>query len=193
MEPIKCVVVGDHDCGKTEFLISYKTGQYPQDYKPMVFNNDAVTVTIGGKPYTLALFDTSGQEDYEKLRLLPFRQADVILVLFSVIIPSSFDNAKEKWIPVIRHHCPNVPYLLVGTEIEKRTDPETLDRLKKKRKSIVSNEEGRAMAVKVLARKYLECSVVTQEGLKNVFDEAILAALEPPGKQNFFMICIVLL
>ena len=51
---------------------------------------------IGGEPYTLGLFDTAGQEDYDRLRPLSYPQTDVFLVCFSVISPSSFENVKEK-------------------------------------------------------------------------------------------------
>ena len=52
------------------------------------------------------LFDTAGQEDYDRLRPLSYPQTDVFLVCFSVVKPDSFENVKEKWIPEIRHHCP---------------------------------------------------------------------------------------
>ena len=48
---------------------------------------------IGGEPYTLGLFDTAGQEDYDRLRPLSYPQTDVFLVCFSVVNPSSFENA----------------------------------------------------------------------------------------------------
>ena len=61
-----------------------------------MFDNYAVTVMIGGEPYTLGLFDTAGQEDYDRLRPLSYPQTDVFLVCFSVVNPSSFENVKEK-------------------------------------------------------------------------------------------------
>ena len=61
-----------------------------------VFDNYAVTVMIGGEPYTLGLFDTAGQEDYDRLRPLSYPQTDVFLVCFSVVSPSSFENVREK-------------------------------------------------------------------------------------------------
>jgi cell division control protein 42 len=61
-----------------------------------VFDNYAVTVTIGDVPYTLGLFDTAGQEDYDRLRPLSYPQTDVFLVCFSVVSPSSFENVREK-------------------------------------------------------------------------------------------------
>jgi len=51
---------------------------------------------IGGEPYTLGLFDTAGQEDYDRLRPLSYPQTDVFLVCFGVVSPSSFENVKEK-------------------------------------------------------------------------------------------------
>ena len=60
------------------------------------------------------LFDTAGQEDYDRLRPLSYPQTDVFLVCLSVVSPSSFENVREKWVPEITHHCPKTPFLIVG-------------------------------------------------------------------------------
>lgn len=116
---------------RTCLLISYTTNKFPSEYVPTVFDNcesmsicdichrahetveDAVTVMIGDDPYTLGLFDTAGQEDYDRLRPLSYPQTDVFLVCFSVTSPASFENVKEKWFPEVHHHCPGVPCLIV--------------------------------------------------------------------------------
>lgn len=75
--------------------------QFPSEYVPTVFDNYAVTVMIGEDPYTLGLFDTAGQEDYDRLRPLSYPQTDVFLVCFSVTSPASFENVREKWFPEV--------------------------------------------------------------------------------------------
>jgi cell division control protein 42 len=135
---------------------------------------------IGGEPYTLGLFDTAGQEDYDRLRPLSYPQTDVFLVCFSVVSPSSFENVKEKWVPEITHHCQKTPFLLVGTQIDLRDDAGTIEKLAKNKQKPITLEQGEKLAKELKAVKYVECSALTQKGLKNVFDEAILAALEPP-------------
>jgi len=112
LQTIKCVVVGDGAVGKTCLLISYARNEFPLKYVPTVFDNYAVTVTIGEEPYTLGLFDTAGQEDYDRLRPLSYPSTDVFLVCFSTVLPSSFENVKEKWAPELKHRCPKTPFLL---------------------------------------------------------------------------------
>ncbi|KAI9826330.1 MAG: Rho GTPase [Thelocarpon impressellum] len=190
---LKCVVVGDGAVGKTCLLISYTTNKFPAEYVPTVFDNYAVTVMIGDEPYTLGLFDTAGQEDYDRLRPLSYPQTDVFLVCFSVMAASSFENVKEKWFPEVQHHCPDVPCLLVGTQVDLRPDPtekfgdgrlNAWEQLKRDKKEPVSTARGKDMAKELHAVKYVECSAMTQFKLKDVFDEAIVAALEPPMKHS---------
>ncbi|VDN23785.1 unnamed protein product [Gongylonema pulchrum] len=164
MQTIKCVVVGDGAVGKTCLLISYTTNKFPSEYVPTVFDNYAVTVMIGGEPYTLGLFDTAGQEDYDRLRPLSYPQTD--------------------WVPEIAHHCTKTPFLLVGTQIDLRDDPLYIEKLAKIKQRPISFELGEKLAKELKAVKYVECSALTQKGLKNVFDEAILAALEPPAQEK---------
>uniref|UniRef100_A0A673U7R1 Cell division control protein 42 homolog n=1 Tax=Suricata suricatta TaxID=37032 RepID=A0A673U7R1_SURSU len=175
MQTIKCVVVGDGAVGKTCLPISYTTNKFPSEYVPTVFDNYAVTVMIGGEPHTLGLFDTAGQEDYDRLRPLSYPQTDVFLVCFSVVSPSSFENVKEKWVPERTHHCPKTPFLLAGTQIDLRDDPSTTEKLAENKQKPITPETAEKLARDLKAVKAL-----TQKGLKNVFDEAILAAPEPP-------------
>ncbi len=44
--------------------------------------------------------------------------SSVLLVSFCVKSPISFANIKEKWIPEVRHRCPNTPVLLVGLQCD---------------------------------------------------------------------------
>lgn len=65
-----------------------------------------------------------------------------------------------------------------------REDTGAIEKLAKNRQKPISTESGERLARELAAVKYLECSALTQQGLKNVFDEAIIAALEPPKKDK---------
>lgn len=63
---------------------------------PTVFENYVTDCRVDGKSVQLALWDTAGQEDYERLRPLAYSKAHVILIAFSVDTPDSLDNVKHK-------------------------------------------------------------------------------------------------
>ena len=65
---------------------------------------------------------STGQDEYDRLRPLSYPQTDVFLMCFSVTSPISFENVKDKWFPEVHHHCPGVPFLIVGTQIDLRED-----------------------------------------------------------------------
>lgn len=134
---------------------------------------------IGDEPYTLGLFDTAGQEDYDRLRPLSYPQTDVFLVCFSVTSPASFENVREKWFPEVHHHCPGVPCLIVGTQVDLREDQQVVSKLAGQRMVPVKREDGERMAKELGAVKYVECSALTQYKLKDVFDEVSFLFAQP--------------
>ena len=73
---------------------------------------------------------------------------------------------------------------MVGCDIDLRYDCEVLEKLARVKLEPITALDGEEMAGKLGAVKYVECSALTQKGLKNVFDEAILAALEPPEPES---------
>ena len=169
--------------GKTCLLISYTTNSFPHQYIPTIYDNYSANVMVDGKPIGLNLWDTAGQEDYDRLRPLSYPQTDVFLICFSTVSPASFENVKAKWFPEISHHCPGVPIILVGTKTDLRDDGDTLRQLKERMQAPVSYVQGLALAREVSAVKYLECSARTQKGLKCVFDEAIRVVLRPAPRR----------
>jgi Ras-related C3 botulinum toxin substrate 1 len=84
---------------------------------PTRFENYSAPVVCDGIPVTLSLWDTAGQEEYDRLRPLSYPQTDVFLLCFSVVAPSSFNNVTTKWYPEIKHHNDTAPIILVGTII----------------------------------------------------------------------------
>ncbi|KAK2864019.1 hypothetical protein Q7C36_003173 [Tachysurus vachellii] len=186
---LKCVVVGDGAVGKTCLLMSYANDAFPEEYVPTVFDHYAVNVTVSGRQHLLGLYDTAGQEDYNQLRPLSYPNTDVFLICFSVVNPASFYNVQEEWVPELKSCMPHVPYILIGTQIDLRDDPKTLARLLQMKEKPLTYEQGLKLARDIGAQCYLECSALTQKGLKTVFDEAILTIFSPKKKKRCCISC----
>jgi small GTP-binding protein len=181
---IKSVVVGDGAVGKTCLLISYTTNAFPSEYIPTVFDNFSANVMVDNQVVNLGLWDTAGQEDYDRLRPLSYPNTDVFLLCYSIANPASFENVRNKWNAEVTRYCPGVPKVLVGTKVDLRTDPEALALLADKKQSPITLEQGQKLAQEIGASRFIECSALTQHNLKQLFDEAIRLVIYPDPTKN---------
>lgn len=61
-----------------------------------MFENYVTLVNFDNKVVELALWDTAGQEEYDRLRPLSYPESNVILIVFSVDFPTSLANVQDK-------------------------------------------------------------------------------------------------
>ncbi|KAI9792794.1 MAG: Rho GTPase [Peltula sp. TS41687] len=188
----KLVIIGDGACGKTSLLSVFTLGYFPTHYVPTVFENYVTDCRVDGKSVQLALWDTAGQEDYERLRPLAYAKAHVLLIGFSVETPDSLENVKHKWIEEANERCPNVPIILVGLKKDLREDPIAIEEMRLRSQHFVSYKDGLDTAHQIGARKYLECSSLTGEGVDDVFEAATRAALLTFEKGEGGGCCVIL-
>ncbi|KAH8990614.1 ras family-domain-containing protein [Lactarius akahatsu] len=167
----KLVIVGDGACGKTSLLCSFALGEFPKEYVT-IFENYVAEIRLDGKAVQLALWDTAGQEEYERLRPLSYSKSHVILIAFAIDTPDSLDNVTVKWIEEVRSICgPVIPIILVGCKADLRpsNDPNN-DRY-------VSRAQAERVAQSIGARAYKECSALKIEGVDDVFEAATRASM----------------
>ena len=61
-----------------------------------------------------------------------------------------------------------IPFILVGTKLDLRDDQDAVKRLAERRQTPISFSEAQGLATELDAYRYLECSALTQNGLKQV-------------------------
>ncbi|KAM4067050.1 Ras family protein [Hirsutella rhossiliensis] len=170
----KLVIIGDGACGKTSLLSVFTLGYFPTI--PTVFEN----------------YVTDCREDYERLRPLAYSKAHVILIGFSIDTPDSLDNVKHKWVEEATRLCAGVPTILVGLKKDLREDPVAIEEMRKKSLRFVTPHDGELAAREVGAKRYLECSSLSGEGVDDVFEAATRAALLTFEKGEGSGCCVIL-
>ncbi|KAF8899253.1 putative GTP-binding protein rhoA [Infundibulicybe gibba] len=172
---MKVVAVGNGAVGKTCLLASFARGQFPDEFIPTIFENYIAEHTLDGVTVEVSLWDTAGQEEYERLRLLSYDGAHVILICFAVDDQDSFNDVQEKWISEVIHHAPGVPILLVGCKQDLRDQREAIEYLQRVGQRFVTVEEATTAARGIGAKEYLECSARRGVGVAEVFSQATRA------------------
>lgn len=177
---LKVMVVGDCNVGKTSLIYRYTKQKMPSD-NALRFDNYKKCLNVDGEIFNLQIWDSNGHEVL--LRLLSYSHTDVFLICFSIVDPTSFINVNDEWLVEIHKRMKNPVIILVGTKSDLRNDEATLQALTQNGQKAVTPEEAKAKAAEIKAVDYLECSAMTQEGVKQVFDLAISTAMAPKKKK----------
>ncbi|KAJ3433152.1 rho-related protein racd-related [Anaeramoeba flamelloides] len=169
----KILHVGDGAVGKTSLHYRYTQNVFLTDYIPTVADILTVNVQHNNGGISLSLYDTSGQEDWDRIRQNFYYGFDLFIISFDVSNRVTFENVKTKWKKEFEYQYPSIPILLVGTKIDLRNDEKTKKRLEMKQIQGVSTEEGIELSYEIEAYGYVECSSLTGEGVEEVFHKAI--------------------
>ncbi|KAJ3806282.1 P-loop containing nucleoside triphosphate hydrolase protein [Lentinula lateritia] len=170
----KVVVCGDGACGKTSLLNVFTRGFFTQVYEPTVFENYVHDIYVDDQLVELSLWDTAGQEEFDRLRSLSYAETHVVMICFSVDNPISLENIETKWLDEILEFCPGVKVTL---KCDLRDDYLIKERLQRYGTHPVQYEEGLAVARRIRASRYLECSSKHNRGVTEVFHEAARVSL----------------
>ncbi|KAH8810465.1 small GTPase-binding protein [Flagelloscypha sp. PMI_526] len=185
----KVLIVGDGACGKTCLFVRFARGSFPEIYVPTILENQVVKVQVDQREVELDLWDTAGQCEGPDLRPRLYTESQVILLAFGIDSPDSLDNVQEKWLPDIQFITRKASkihptLILVGCKTDLRSDERTVEQLARYHQQPVSAEEAMAVAAKIGAVQYIECSAKTGEGVAEVFDTVARSLVKPRSKKG---------
>ncbi|CAE6455058.1 unnamed protein product [Rhizoctonia solani] len=197
----KIVVCGDGGCGKTSLLNVFTRGFFTQVYEPTVFENYVQDVKVDDQMVELSLWDTAGQEDFDRLRKPPQRLfVTMVLIEVKVDNPISLENVESKWIEEVLevgtialslYFALNTLFAValprsedsLTLKCDLRDDHVVRDRLSRFGSRPVIYEEGLAVARRIRASRYLECSSKYNRGVTEVFNESARVSISRPKAQ----------
>ncbi|KAL9119802.1 MAG: hypothetical protein Q9187_003643 [Circinaria calcarea] len=136
----------------------------------------------------LSLWDTAGQEEFDRLRSLSYDDTHTIMLCFSVDSKDSLENIESKWVSEIAENCQGVKLVLVALKCdlrEQQTDEEEEESEEHaptpEKKDMIDYTQGLEVARRIQALRYLECSAKRNRGVNEAFTEAARVALSVKG------------
>lgn len=131
----------------------------------------------------LSLWDTAGQEEFDRLRSLSYDDTHAIMLCFSVESKDSLENIESKWINEVAENCPNVKLVLVALKCDLRENADEEGEGEGEpvaggaKKELINYNQGLEVARRINALRYLECSAMRNRGVNEAFTEAARVAL----------------
>lgn len=141
----------------------------------------------------LSLWDTAGQEEFDRLRSLSYDDTHAIMLCFSVDSKDSLENVESKWVGEIAENCQGVKLVLVALKCDLREQSgddegttEGDEGQPKEKKEMINYNQGLEVARRINALRYLECSAMRNRGVNEAFTEAarVALAVKPNGGKD---------
>ncbi|KAI9636094.1 small GTPase superfamily [Dioszegia hungarica] len=166
----------------TSLLTVFTKGYFPTSYEPTVFENYVELLEVDDEQVELSLWDTAGQEEFDRLRSLSYADTHVVLLCFSIDSPTSLENASTKWVEELAENCPGVKIILIALKCDLREDPAVREKLARRSLQPVTYEDGLSVARTIRAVRYLECSAKHNRGVQEAIYEAARVAMGSRAK-----------
>lgn len=166
VKEVKIVVVGDGCCEKKPVLEVLNNRPYFERCDYSCWDNYSQDVNIDNIPYRFHIWDTAGQDEFDRIRPLSYSGADAILLCFSLDSKSSLYNLSEKWIGELNHHCPKAKIILIGTKSDLRITGN---------KNHITDQEANQFLTENNCSAFIPCSAKTGEGINEIFPAVIKA------------------
>ena len=176
----KLVIIGDQSVGKTCLIYTYANGEFPSDFVPAIHSR----YRKKGQQSDAYIVDSFGQIPADTERWDTYEKANLYLLCFSVVDPVSFNNLTTGWTDLVRQKEKHPNFLLVGLKTDLRGDNTVINGLQSQGLRPIMPEEGKLRANEVEACGYVECSALSGNGVKEVFDQAVKYAESPPAEGN---------
>ncbi|KAL9655682.1 hypothetical protein ABK040_002341 [Willaertia magna] len=178
----KVVIIGNGAVGKTSFIYRLFRDSFDEYFFQYGFDNPCYY--FKDRVTTANLWDTAGQDEYDRLRPLSYPDTDLFIICYSIDTVDSFKNVLNKWVLEIHNYTENPNYILVGCKTDLRNDKYTLQTcFYKNKEKLLSEDEGIKLAKKIKAVTYLECSSKTGDGfviLRDRFEKLLTTVLTEP-------------
>lgn len=111
---IKVVLVGESQTGKTSLLNCFKGEQFNENTKSTLgascYN---LELEYKKKPMVFQVWDTAGDEKYHSINRYFYKDASVVIIVYDITNPMSFDCIKDYWIEEIKHKTNTNPVCLI--------------------------------------------------------------------------------
>mmetsp|Transcript_5157 Transcript_5157/g.7847 ORF Transcript_5157/g.7847 Transcript_5157/m.7847 type:complete len:215 (-) Transcript_5157:149-793(-) len=157
---VKCVILGDADSHKSDFMKELATEESPpnikKDGKSMVLEAIKINAKIEGKQVCMALWDTP---DTHAARVRIFPGTDAYILCFSVVSHASLEKMRSEYYRDIMKHDRQAPIILVGTRVELREDKDVSVALAERSQLPISRRHAEDVAQELGAEAYFECSL----------------------------------
>lgn len=162
------VVVGDSKVGKTCLIQTYGTGEFPEDYEITVGHSFTHNLRLNKERIEVNIHDTGGSREHAGVRHMLYNKADVFIICFSLIDRKTFQHVEQFWLNELRRLRGDIAFVMVGCQSDMRQGINPYH---------VQKNEGMQLA-RDLGCHYYECSSVTQRNVKEVFDKAVMIAMD---------------